>query len=185
MSFPWYQVVENSSDEIHQGDFIYNCPILVPPKEINLDVLVDVKVQLYNVVVLTQSCDLVNGKIEMVLVCQFIKFRDFVNSLSTEQRTKNGINSAFKKMKEGLMPSLHILNNDAKAGLDDFIVVNFKNVFGVNFQMLNQHVQTLENRVRLLPPYREQLSQAFAKFFMRVGLPQTLPDIDTKIYLNS
>jgi hypothetical protein len=27
-------------------------------------------------------------------------------------------------------------------------------------------------RLRLLPPYREYLSQAFARFFMRVGLPQ-------------
>ena len=27
-------------------------------------------------------------------------------------------------------------------------------------------------RLRLRPPYREHLSQAFARFFMRVGLPQ-------------
>lgn len=26
-------------------------------------------------------------------------------------------------------------------------------------------------RPRLLPPYREHLSQAFARYFMRVGLP--------------
>jgi hypothetical protein len=26
-------------------------------------------------------------------------------------------------------------------------------------------------RPQLLPPYREHLSQAFARFFMRVGLP--------------
>jgi hypothetical protein len=29
-------------------------------------------------------------------------------------------------------------------------------------------------RLRLLPPYREHLSQAFARFFMRVGLPQPI-----------
>jgi len=28
-----------------------------------------------------------------------------------------------------------------------------------------------EPRLRLRPPYREHLSQAFARFFMRVGLP--------------
>ncbi len=28
--------------------------------------------------------------------------------------------------------------------------------------------------LRLLPPYREHLSQAFARFFMRVGLPQPI-----------
>jgi hypothetical protein len=30
-------------------------------------------------------------------------------------------------------------------------------------------------RLRLLPPYREHLSQAFARFFMRVGLPVDIP----------
>jgi hypothetical protein len=29
--------------------------------------------------------------------------------------------------------------------------------------------------VILLPPYREHLSQAFARFFMRVGLPVDIP----------
>jgi hypothetical protein len=29
-------------------------------------------------------------------------------------------------------------------------------------------------RLRLLPPYREHLSQAFARFFMRVSLPQPI-----------
>ena len=29
-------------------------------------------------------------------------------------------------------------------------------------------------RLRLLPPYREHLSQSFARFFMRVGLPETV-----------
>lgn len=28
-----------------------------------------------------------------------------------------------------------------------------------------------QSRLRLRPPYREHLSQAFARFFMRVGLP--------------
>lgn len=28
-----------------------------------------------------------------------------------------------------------------------------------------------KQRLRLLPPYREHLSQAFARYFMQVGLP--------------
>jgi maleate cis-trans isomerase len=31
-------------------------------------------------------------------------------------------------------------------------------------------------RVRLLSPYKEHLSQAFARYFMRVGLPRPLAD---------
>ena len=39
------------------------------------------------------------------------------------------------------------------------------------------YAQRAKSRLRLRPPYREHLSQAFARFFMRVGLPQavTLP----------
>lgn len=29
-------------------------------------------------------------------------------------------------------------------------------------------------RLRLLPPYREHLSQSFARYFMRVGLPENI-----------
>ena len=51
-------------------------------------------------------------------------------------------------------------------------VVDFHYVYTVprNFleSLLEQRGQT---RLRLLPPYREHLSQAFARFFMRVGLP--------------
>jgi hypothetical protein len=35
-------------------------------------------------------------------------------------------------------------------------------------------------RLRLLPPYREHLSQSFARFFMRVGLPIDIPPFTGK-----
>jgi hypothetical protein len=38
------------------------------------------------------------------------------------------------------------------------------------------HVEKLGNRLRLCPPYREHLAQAFARFFMRVGLPSDIPE---------
>jgi hypothetical protein len=35
---------------------------------------------------------------------------------------------------------------------------------------------------RLLPPYREHLSQSFARYFMRVGLPVDIPREEIKNY---
>jgi hypothetical protein len=35
-------------------------------------------------------------------------------------------------------------------------------------------MRTMIPRLRLLPPYREHLSQAFARYFMRVGLPTNI-----------
>jgi hypothetical protein len=58
--------------------------------------------------------------------------------------------------------------------------VDFKNVYGIHFDFLLDLIRQPSPRIRLLPPYREHLSQAFARYFMRVGLPL---DIDTEGYL--
>ena len=52
---------------------------------------------------------------------------------------------------------------------------HIKNVMGLSFDYLKNQVCSLGWRIRLLPPYRELLSQAFARFFMRVGLPVDIP----------
>jgi hypothetical protein len=41
---------------------------------------------------------------------------------------------------------------------------------------LADHAKRLGPRWRLKPPFLEHLSQAFARFFMRVGLPSTIPE---------
>jgi hypothetical protein len=55
----------------------------------------------------------------------------------------------------------------------DVRVVNFYEVFTVPRDFLEDVLRQRQRaRLRLRPPYREHLSQAFARFFMRVGLPQ-------------
>ena len=54
-------------------------------------------------------------------------------------------------------------------------VVDFHDIFTVPRTFLETLLgQRQVARLRLLPPYREHLSQAFARFFMRVGLPEPL-----------
>jgi hypothetical protein len=46
--------------------------------------------------------------------------------------------------------------------------------FGDAFSIPIEYAMTLagqHKRLRLLPPYREYLAQAFARFYMRIGLP--------------
>ena len=51
-------------------------------------------------------------------------------------------------------------------------IVDFHNIYTVPLTFLESLLmQRLQPRLRLLPPYREHLSQAFARYFMRVGLP--------------
>jgi hypothetical protein len=57
----------------------------------------------------------------------------------------------------------------------DIRLVDFHDVFTIPREFLEKLIeQRGESRVRLLPPYREHLSQAFARFFMRVGLPVSI-----------
>ena len=54
-------------------------------------------------------------------------------------------------------------------------LIEFQAVFTVPRSFLEAlYAQRARPRLRLRPPYREHLSQAFARFFMRVGLPQSV-----------
>ena len=100
-----------------------------------------------------------------------------------QQTSKKAITKYFDDLRKGNQPNYHLLNQAAELGITDYLVVDFRNVFAVHIDFLKAHVETLNDRVRLLPPYREHLSQAFARFFMRVGLPQNIPPIDSASYL--
>lgn len=54
-------------------------------------------------------------------------------------------------------------------------VVDFRNIYSVSLNFLSDLTMKKGERLRLLPPYREHLSQSFARFFMRVGLPVDIP----------
>jgi hypothetical protein len=177
MSYPWYEIL-TTSDEIRQGDFIPNCPILIPPANLNLtgegevqDVEDDITVKALDAIVISQSCDLENNKLEIVLVCPLLPIEEFFQALPTSDQMGRGREKKIEALKQGHLPAYHLLNRDADLGVANFIIVDFRNVYGVNYGFLKAHALTISSRVRLLPPYREHLSQAFARFFMRVGLP--------------
>jgi len=170
MDYPWYIVIK-SDPEIQQGDFISDCPIIIPPHNFEEGQELDIKVELMDAIVLSQSCDLTNGKVDLVLVCPVNSLKSFIEQLSDKKNTKDTI----ENLRKGFFYSYHLLNNsDEIEDLKDYQVVDFRNVYGVKFELLNQIAAKSEIKYRLLPPYREHLSQAFARYFMRVGLPQDI-----------
>lgn len=172
MNYPWYEVVSNSK-VILQGDFVPECPIVVPPQTIKSDTEPEVSIQLIDSVVLSQSCDLENGNIEIVLVAPHYTLKTFLELLPEKEfSTTKAKHKVIDNLRKGHLPGYHILNKYENY-LQDYQVVDFRNVYGINLITLKDLCVNL-NRVRLLPPYREHLSQAFARYFMRVGLPQDL-----------
>ncbi len=166
--YPWYEVA--ADDKIMQGDFIPECPIIIPPSEISEQEEFEVVIRKYNVIIMSQSCDIENENIDLVLLCPVWPL---------EEMEKNDYFKSSKgkeQLRRGNSPGYHLLN---KCELEDFItdyrVVDFRNIYSISLDFIKDFNKTKDKRLRLLPPYREHLSQAFARFFMRVGLPVDIP----------
>jgi len=166
--YQWYDIVKGD-DDLMQGDFIRDCPVVIPPSEISDEI--DVKIINYNVVVMSQSCDLVQRKLDLVLVCPIWPLSDF-EKRSDFFKSKEGKEA----LRRGNVPGYHLLNKcEIEEFKTDYLIVDFRSVYSVPFNFLLELSKKRGSRMRLLPPYREHLSQAFARFFMRVGLPVDIP----------
>lgn len=180
---PWYEIV--SSQDLEQGDFIAQCSVIVPTwigseevREDQYNVLGET--QTYNVIIMTQSCDLVNDKVPMVLVCPYFSVDDYFSEENFPGATRKQIAGQLNDMRRGFRPGFHIMDKcDIPGHEHNYIIVNFQQVYSVPKQQLIAMVGTGQPRIRLISPYREHLAQSFARFFMRVGLPADLPDFST------
>lgn len=177
--FPWYDVVTPDSS-LEQGDFLDRFPIPIIPETV-ADLAPDVEqvtltepipIELHNLIILTQSCDVIKLTPEdEVILCPRYDYPTICN-VRSELSGKDG----WRKLVRGYFIGLHILN---KSSLEGFTfshqVVDLQRVFTSPLRVVQKHIRNQGNRVRLLPPYREHLGEAFARQFMRVGLPVDLP----------
>lgn len=176
MDYPWYDIV--SGDEIQQGDILENCPVLILPSKLTFDTptttsqLYEVPFEARDVIVMSQTCDMVKDyeKITEVLLCTLWKKSDLKSGTMSTNRD-------WEHARKGHMPGFHVLNQCDLEGFNrDFSVVDFRRVYSLPLGLTREIAAALGKRIRLLPPYREHLSQAFARFFMRVGLPVDIPE---------
>jgi hypothetical protein len=172
--YPWYGIVEG--DKLLQGDLFDNCPIILPPEDFNTSMIaeagdIQVGIRTYDVVVMSQSCDLEQDKLDLVLVCPVWLLTEF-EAANEFFRSRKGK----EELRRGNVPGYHML---ATCELDEFQheirIVDFRTVFSLPLNFIKDFASRQGKRIRLLPPYREHLAQAFARFFMRVGLPADIP----------
>lgn len=170
-NYPYYQIV--SGPTLEQGDMFNACPIISPLRQLSYplrDGEEIVELKTLDVVIMTQSCDLAHDKVEDVILCPHW-------SLSEVEKVDKSLQDRNKKesIRRGNQPGYHMLPSFEKADMRiDIRIVSFRNVFSLPKTFVSQFAEKQGNRLRLLPPYREHLSQAFARFFMRVGLPQEI-----------
>jgi hypothetical protein len=187
MNNNWYELVD-ADTPITQGDLIFNCPLLTwttpLPKLENsqseLDILkASVNAIQADVIVMTQACDLENNKVTNVILCPHISLSSYKQNWEEAMKSygQNPTAKSWKRLcddiKDGYMWNLSMLNSGEIADIKiEHRVVDFHDVYTIPRIFLESILQQRQkSRLRLLPPYREHLSQAFARFFMRVGLP--------------
>ena len=167
--YPWYRIAE-ADDGLEQGDFFDSCPVVMPSMAIELG-NVTAEVVEYDVIVMSQSCDLKYEKVDLVVVCPIWPFDEFAKR-NDFFRGKTGKEA----LRQGYAPGYHLLSKCDLPGFQKgYLIVDFHNVYGIPFKWLMDLAKRTGQRLRLLSPYKEHLSQAFARFFMRVGLPVDIP----------
>ena len=182
MSDGWYESVENT-EPLSQGDIVSSCPVLTWAREVSgetPDALSGmVRAESADVVIMTQACDLEHEKVSNVILCAHDSLTDHKRAweqLLREQSqnpTSRAWRSYFTDIRDGFVWNLALLNSGTAGDLEtEHRVVDFHEVYSVPRPFLEALLRARAGvRLRLRPPYREHLSQAFARFFMRVGLP--------------
>lgn len=133
--YPWYRTVEKGQPP-EQGDFVYSCPIIVPPATIEEYKQVEADVITYDVLIMSQSCDLANKKIDLVLVCPVWPLRAIENSVPHFRKS-----SGKEDLRRGHLHAFHLLNkSEIDKFTEDFLVVDFRNVYGVHYDFLIEHL---------------------------------------------
>lgn len=168
-AYPWYASV--SGDELQQGDILEACPVFMPPDELVGSDLADGLFQWEerDVIVLTQSCDLVAGreKVSEVLLCPLWNRSEITEG---HLASAKGIEEA----RRGNVPGFHLLAACSLPAMPrELRVVDFRRIHTLPIGFARRVVANANER--LLPPYREHMAQAFARYFMRIGLPLDIP----------
>ena len=179
LEFDWYRVFP-CSVSLEQGDFLNNFPIPIPPAEISevpaepvgLEIKAPYTIERFNIVVMTQSCDLQNfSDNDEVILCPRV---DYLIAASENKKFEG--KDGWNKLINGRFIGAYIVNMcEIENHVFDYQVIDLQRIFSIPLYIVNQVAYNHGDRVRLLPPYRERLAQAFARQFMRVGLPIDLP----------
>lgn len=186
--FDWYEEVAATAP-LMQGDIVEDCPVLIfrddpwtPGPDLVEALSRAAGYQRVRVVVMTQACDLAENKVRDAVLCPVEPLESYRATHDKAMRAKGQEPSAkswrraLDELRQGKVWRAALLDKRVDANgavVMPHQVVHFSRVHSLPVAFLQSWlVSAGMPRLRLLPPYREHLSQAFARFFMRVGLPQ-------------
>jgi hypothetical protein len=170
-AYPWYELVVG--DDLQQGDILEGCPVFAPPSDLAVETLAEAVFawEDRDVVVMSQTCDIVAGreKVKEVMLCPVWKRSELTAGYLATPR-------GMEEARRGNVAGFHVLAGCSLPRFDrDVRIVDFRRVYALPLGFIRRQAEDAEERLRLLPPYREHLAQALARFFMRIGLPVDIP----------
>lgn len=158
-------------DSLAQGDYVQSCliPVFAPDYGSD-DKEYEVPVAEADLIIVTQSCDLENEKIDLVAMCSIFPIVQFeeINPMFTKRK--------WEEVRKGRIEGLHLLSSPTNPENNyESMVVDFRAIYSLPLEYIKTRVIEMGDRWRLDSPYLEHFSQSFARFFMRVGLPSSIP----------
>ena len=161
---------ETTGTDLRQGDYLLNCSI---PLMLELTDHPDeqkLPQGKSDLIIVTQSCDLENQKVRLVAACPIYPLADYERV--NEALARKG---RWEEVRKGRVETLHLLSSPTQpADNRAALVVDFREIYSLPFELLTKQAELQQQRWRLKSPFLEHFSQAFARFFMRVGLPSAI-----------
>lgn len=166
---PFFGTVIGAS--LAQGDLLDDCPVPAYGPDFGSGPY-EMPFRTGRLIVISQSCDLENRKVPLVALCPVFDIAKLAAADAKISRSKE-----LENLRKGRYEALHMLASpENPAENRTALVVDFRQIFSLPFDVLEMHASRLGDRWRPNSPFVEHFSQAFARFFMRVGLPSSIPE---------
>lgn len=175
----WYQLTEGT--ELMQGDILPGVPILRFPRDVPWPIGVEAEAQIEwesnDAVIVSQSCDLVERQkadMWLVAVCPVWTLSE-LSAVNPYLASSAGR----EQCRRGNLPGYHMLAGHGEGSFEHEVsIVSFREIWSLPIDFARRFAEGCGPRTRMRSPYREHLGQAFARYFMRVGLPSDIPRFD-------
>lgn len=158
----WVQINETT---LRQGDYLPGCRVPIPVFDpttfgkTSENQEVEIDLENYDLIVLTQSCDLENGKIIQVLLCPIFSIPEYEEA-NPAFKNKGVWNEVLKGRKEGL----YLLASPTNPGNNrEALVVDFRQIYSLPYDYVLKHATELGSRWRLKSPYIRTLFSGIRK----------------------
>jgi hypothetical protein len=176
---------------LQQGDILEHILRLIPPKDIQIDVDKSAKIQIgieyCNVIILTQTCDLHDKDVDLILVAPLYNFDEYIENL-IKKRSDEGKNpikkSDFEIWKKNKLSELiknpperyYFLPGCRFPGfINDDIIIDFGGAFGLDYEYVNNVAKGQGFRITLKSEFKYNFSHRLGNHFSRIDVPDEIP----------